>query len=326
MILICSTRNPEPSTIDVMDWLFSMNANFIRINGEDFEKDADISISYKSNNPISLIYKGKKVSLDKVNVCWYRRWRQLKFPYILNEMDNHTLKEQFKKYLNMEIDSLSSFFWLELSKKKWLTTPDKSRLNKLVVLKYAQIHNLKIPETIITSSRSELINFMNKHKEVITKAIAEGEAFFLDNLNYTFYTKELLLNHVNIPESFIPILVQKKVEKEFEIRTFYLVGKCYSMAMFTQSDPQTSVDFRHYNIEKPNRWVPFKLPLQEEKKIDKLMKNLGLNNGSLDIIMDKKGDYVFLEINPVGQYGMVSIGCNYHLDYLIADFLTKNDN
>lgn len=44
--------------------------------------------------------------------------------------------------------------------------------------------------------------------------------------------------------------------------------------------------------------------------------------GSLDFILDKQGNYVFLEINPSGQYGLFD-SCNIHPDKLIAEYLLK---
>jgi len=37
----------------------------------------------------------------------------------------------------------------------------------------------------------------------------------------------------------------------------------------------------------------------------------------LDLIYSKENEYAFLEINPVGQFGMVSYLCNYHLRQFI---------
>jgi len=51
------------------------------------------------------------------------------------------------------------------------------------------------------------------------------------------------------------------------------------------------------------------------------MKKINLDNGSIDIIVDNNGKYYFLEINPVGQFGMVSIPCNYYLEKKIANYL-----
>nr|BFF38227.1 hypothetical protein BACY1_00320 [Tenacibaculum mesophilum] len=120
---------------------------------------------------------------------------------------------------------------------------------------------------------------------------------------------------------FFPSLVMEKIEKDLEIRTFYLDGNFYSMAIFSQSSKQTMVDFRKHNDKKPNKTEPYKLPKTIEEKLEKLFNKLGLNCGSVDLIVDTKGDFVFLEINPVGQYGMVSIPCNYNLDKIIAKYL-----
>lgn len=51
------------------------------------------------------------------------------------------------------------------------------------------------------------------------------------------------------------------------------------------------------------------------------MADLDLNCGSIDMILGNDGLYYFLEVNPVGQFGMVSGPCNYYLERKIANFL-----
>ena len=53
---------------------------------------------------------------------------------------------------------------------------------------------------------------------------------------------------------------------------------------------------------------------------------LNLDNGSIDIILTPDKEYVFLEVNAVGQFGMVSVPCNYFLEEKFADFLIKKHN
>jgi glutathione synthase/RimK-type ligase-like ATP-grasp enzyme len=115
------------------------------------------------------------------------------------------------------------------------------------------------------------------------------------------------------------------VPKAYEIRTFYLDGTCYSMAIFSQADPQTRVDFRRYNLDHPNRTVPYRLPETIEARIRETMDALGLVTGSLDLIRRPDGGFVFLEVNPVGQFGMVSGPCHYQLERRIAEFLIDKD-
>ena len=93
------------------------------------------------------------------------------------------------------------------------------------------------------------------------------------------------------------------------------------MAILSQKDGQTKIDFRKYNNSKPNRVMPYKMPNEIETKIIKLMQILDLNTGSLDFIYSDKNEFVFLEINPIGQYANVSYHGNYYLDKIIAEEL-----
>jgi D-alanine-D-alanine ligase-like ATP-grasp enzyme len=95
------------------------------------------------------------------------------------------------------------------------------------------------------------------------------------------------------------------------------------MAIFSQQNEQTSIDFRKYSTERPNRCVPHQLPKEIEHKISTFMKAVRLNTGSIDMVVTPTLEYVFLEVNPIGQYGMTSFPCNYNLDFKIAEFLCK---
>jgi hypothetical protein len=43
------------------------------------------------------------------------------------------------------------------------------------------------------------------------------------------------------------------------------------------------------------------------------MEHLNLNCASLDLIKDVNSEYILLEINVTGQFGMVDFPCNYGL-------------
>lgn len=63
-----------------------------------------------------------------------------------------------------------------------------------------------------------------------------------------------------LPRIFNPIMVQRKIEKKYELRVFYLDEKFYSSVIFSQSNKKTMIDFRNYDNENPNRVCPFSLP------------------------------------------------------------------
>lgn len=97
------------------------------------------------------------------------------------------------------------------------------------------------------------------------------------------------------------------------------------MAIFSQENEKTKIDFRNYDFKNPNRVSRYQLPLSIEKKLSKLMKKIGLNTGSIDLIKAIDNYYYFLEVNPSGQFGMTSFPCNYYLHKKTANFLIKND-
>jgi glutathione synthase/RimK-type ligase-like ATP-grasp enzyme len=98
------------------------------------------------------------------------------------------------------------------------------------------------------------------------------------------------------------------------------------MAIFSQKDAKTSVDFRNYNKESPNRVVPFQIDKGYSKKLSLLARQLNLFSGSFDILVDACNNYYFLEVNPVGQFGMVSYPCNYFIEKNIALFIINQLN
>lgn len=245
----------------------------------------------------------------------------------LESHDNPSFEDIKKNFYYEYLNSTQLFYSQLLKVGKKLGNFRKVRINKLEVLKMAKSCSIEIPASIITGQKTDVQNFMLKKGNLITKAISEifDVKTKSDNqtnlyINYTQEITELVLGEM--PESFSYSLFQEKLDKEIEIRTFFLDGKCYSMAIFSQLDKQTSVDFRKYSN---NRRVPYKLPCELESNILKLMANLELNTGSVDIVKTKDGRYVFLEVNPTGQYGMVSDPCNYYLDKKIAEYLIDYD-
>ena len=218
-----------------------------------------------------------------------------------------------KRAFKYESDVFSTFFLKYLAKAKWVTNVEQLHVNKLVVLQKAIEVGLDVPKTLITNNLNDLKHFFLEYPSIITKPVSEMEIIQFDNRFFSNHTS--IVQEKDLETDRIPLtLFQESIEKEFEIRTFYFYGKCFSMAIFSQNDDQTKVDFRVYNHAKPNRRVPYTLESSLENKIIELMHSLKLDTGSIDFIKSKNDKLFFLEVNPVGQFGMVSYPCNYYLE------------
>ena len=69
--------------------------------------------------------------------------------------------------------------------------------------------------------------------------------------------------------------------------------------------------------------IPCILPDEIERKLHNLMEFIEFNTGSIDMIVTPANEYVFLEVNPVGQFAFVSDNCNYQLERKIANQLIQ---
>lgn len=321
MILIISI-NYEQSTSEVAEWLLYSKAEFEIINETNTimhilsilnERDDDITIITNSE---------RKINFSNVQSVWYRRGNFNNGNGVLNDNKNEQAKEvdYFVQIAHAEWKCTADWLFKNLKNKLEIGDYFKTNPNKLDVLKLAKNIGLLIPDSIITSKKEDLLN--SKWK-IINKNISNIAHVAIQDKSYCNRTVEI--NIEDLPETFFPSLFQKLIIKKYELRIFFLHNKFYSMAIFSQEDDKTSIDFRNYNHLKPNRTVPFQLPFDIKCKLMKLMKLMGLNTASIDMMVTPKDEYVFLEVNPDGQFGMVSYPCNYFIEREIANILVKTN-
>lgn len=326
MILIVSDERDE-STNWVINWISYYGRTFARVNRDDLEANTIGNLMVQISNSDDLKLQIDAININDITSIWFRRSVYTGFN---NDLLSHIKEQPFfidvnKNYYNEYINtSLFIYSCLERNRKR-LGNFRITRLNKLEVLNKAIECEIDIPASVITNSKKDIVKFIGCKGAIITKPISEVFDIKVKSESnnetqmYINYTEEITPEVLEkIPESFYPSLFQEKLDKEIDIRIFYLKGQCYSMAIFSQLDKQTCIDFRKYTN---NRNVPYKIPGELEKKIHRLMVDLDLDTGSVDFVKTKDGRLVFLEVNPTGQYGMVSDPCNYYLDKKIAEYL-----
>jgi ATP-GRASP peptide maturase of grasp-with-spasm system len=299
-----------------MEWLLFKKQNFLRLNNLNKTKIQEIKVNQHS---VNIKFRISNVSLDLkgIKTFWFRRGG------ISNDNFNIKLKsKELNWYLEQESLNTQTILINELDKKAVINKIGSSNPNKIAQLLVARKCRLNIPSTVITESKQTLKQFLLRNKKIITKSI-NTPFYFNDNyhsnrlLTSKYNNKDLL----NTCSTFFLTKFQKEITKLYELRIVYLNGEFYAMAIFSQNNPKTRIDFRNYDAKKPNRNVPFLLPKIIKQRLKKLMKELDLNSGSIDMIVDEKKSYYFLEVNPLGQFGMVSYPCNYYLEEKFANML-----
>lgn len=320
MILILSTSG-DLSTDEIIDNLQKRKERYFRLNDNDiFKYDICFKISDQNSLPyFEININDELITSIEINVVWFR-----KFGFI---RDTNIFKNLQKKYgtafvpqFNSEYSGTLNLICKCLENKKWLSHYSIITPNKFIVLQAAHNVGLRIPESIITNSKKYLTEEIKEKK--IAKSISDASfTRTANNEILGMYTFQIDPYIKYTPKMFLSTLIQNEINKDFEIRTFYIDSEFYSMAIFSQNDSLTKTDFRKYNHNKPNRYLPYILEREIEEKIDTLLKKLMINTASVDLIKMKNGEIIFLEINPCGQFGMISKKCNYPLEKIIANKL-----
>src|SRR5690554_6858585 len=244
MILIL-TDIDEPTTDLVIDWLNFYNKKFIRISNSFPIKILKIHFVQGKMEAV-LEYNNMIIDTAEVTSYWYRRSNlSIKVNTVLEQdVENEIIND----HLIHENKAVLSIIYHILNQKKRINKFDDAiDVCKINNLQIAQNNGLKVPDSIICSSKTILVDFYNKYDgRIITKDI--GDPTFLFMKGYNAYTSKINIDLV--PNTFAVSLFQEMIDKDFEIRSFYFNNTFFSSAIFSQSNEQTKIDFKKYDSEK----------------------------------------------------------------------------
>lgn len=334
MIIVESTSD-DASTNDVLDWIFSLsNEEVIRFNDITFIENITYKITNQKNESLVFQANGKTFDNSNIKSFWYRRG-EFAYNPIKTDQDHYSLNlkiqsNNFKEQKRLN-DQLYNLFTKIHGEK--INTLHDNLTNKISNLAKAKDSGLNIPDTLITNHSKEIKIFSDKYENLISKDIKFNpiKISFNDYL-ITIISPVRTLDKNKALQVFQKnkgkrtnhfSLFQQYINKKYELRIFYLKGKFYTMAIFSQANEKTKIDFRNYDTERPNRCVPYQLPHEIEEKLHHFMQSIDMNCGSIDMIYTLEREYVFLEVNPVGQFQWLSRNCNYDIEREIALDLIK---
>jgi len=315
MILII-TNSSDATTYEVVEWLEKLQKRDVVI----LCSENELKVISISKHQVVLKYSNRLIDINKVELYWYRKGDI----YFDNELLVNEKYQYFDSTINSEVYDLHYAIHTSLIQKNGIGDYFHGNLNRITTLLLANSLGINTPDFCITSNKNELRSFTKHYDKVIIRSINQGLSYTQGEWQYVLYVNLFERTALDrLPRSFYPTLFMQYIEKVYEIRSFYLKGKFYSMAIFSQESEQTTIDFRNYDSNRPNRTVPYILPDYIAQNLHMLMQKLKLDTGSIDLIFSKGCQYFFLEVNPVGQFGMVSKPCNYYLELEMAMEIIK---
>lgn len=351
MILILSDFNKELQDLHVkpvIPFLHEANERYTFFAYSNFPINSSLSVSYQGfSKSITIKTALDSLDLSQVKSIWNRCPGR-------PQVQSH-LGQEFKSYVRGESKSFLENLPLLVPQASWLPSPLIYNLvnHKPYQLSEAQQVGLKIPPTIIGNDTEITALFLKQHSTVIIKALdkshTENEIGAIESL---FQYKNLFLklfkpeehnltDQINVSTTFTqkleakelfnriedislcPIIIQAYIPKQIELRITIVNKQLFACAIHSQSKdfPEAHTDYRPYSDKLHHE--PYTLPKDIEEKCLLLMEKLNLNFGCIDMIVTPDNEYIFLEINPNGQWLWIEEKTGLPISKAIADFLIQ---
>lgn len=294
-ILIITSSIDETATYMITK--YSNTTEFYRV-------DVDCFGEYKFN----IDNEGWRISNGKQSICsknvrsiYYRK------PILpsLNEYDPQyhlMIQRDIIAVINGIADSFSG---------KVLTRPSLLRKseNKVYQLMYASKNKWTIPVSYI-GNNSETCKCYEKDLSII-KPLTTGKTYGRNSCE--IYQTSMFRGAGEI--DITPIYLQRYIEKSFEVRITIVGHSVYPVKIETKNKIDWRADYENH------RYTLIDCPNEIIEKCFQMMKDFSLSFGAFDFIVTPENKWVFLEINPNGQWLWLEKCLNLDISQKILEYL-----
>lgn len=200
--------------------------------------------------------------------------------------------------------ALQSLYWSIGD--RWLNSPHSISVaeNKIHQLTVAHGLGFSIPETLFTNDPHAAAEFVSKGPTIgkpLRNALVKDQ-----HADRVVFTSRVSIDEQTDPVSIrvCPLILQREIRKRFDIRATVVGDQVFSVAIDSQCDPATEVDWRRTSSPDLAHTV-YQLPDEVATQCIALTRHLGLRFGAIDLILDRNNRLWFLEINPNGQWAWI---------------------
>jgi ATP-grasp ribosomal peptide maturase len=116
-------------------------------------------------------------------------------------------------------------------------------------------------------------------------------------------------------------LFQEWVPKQHDVRLTAVGQSFFAVIVDVQGSKAGIVDWRADYAS--HRYVPTETPQDVRRGVRALLARLGLAFGAFDFAVTPEGEWVFLEVNPNGQWGWIEAATDLTISGAIADALEQ---
>lgn len=316
MTILVLTRPNDGTAGGVVTELERRGVAVVRSDVGDFPLDVTMVASLAGHHEWrgSLSLAGQYVALDEILAIYYRRPTGFRLPDHLSPEHQRFAKAEARRGLGGLLLTLPV---------RWVSHPSRvaDAEFKPLQLQLATECGLRVPRTLLTNDAAHVREFAEQlsgpmiYKPLSAPSVRTGGELRLIYATHAD-SNELHEDDIRLTAN----LFQEWVPKECDVRLTVVGDKFFAVAIHASSD-QAYIDWRSdYGALK---YEPIETPEDVRYSINALLERFDLPFGAFDFTVTPDGAWVFLELNPNGQWGWIEDHTDLPITAAVADLLTS---
>jgi len=291
MTILIISAAPDVHAQAVGGALDSMGADHHLLDVSDFPQKLRLAMEYHGAHhrfALTSVDGGADIVLSDVSSVWWRRPQPFKLSDVVTD-------PSARHFASSEMATAFQGLYQSMDA-AWINEPARDVVagHKPYQLRVAQDVGLEIPPTLITNDPDAARAFWNKNPDqVIQKQFVPLPATWRETRRISATDMALAATIVHAP-----VLFQRNIEAVAELRVILIGAEIFAA--------ETPLDRAHYaqdvRMNVDAKYTAHILPDEVIHGLRALMTRLGLVYGAADLRLTPDGRYVFLEVNPAGQF------------------------
>ncbi len=261
---------------------------------------------------------GEQISADEVRSVWARK---LWSPRMAEDLD-----ERYRSMCIRESAAALEGFLDALHHARWVNDLQRQRAaeNKQRQLRLAAGAGLRVPRTLVTNDPAAARQFFAETEGQTVAKLLRPLTVSMDAAQPFVYTSRVSAADIAGAEALrhSPMVFQELIPKARELRVAWVAGEAFAGALDASDTSRGDIDWRRAATGEC-RWQQVEVPAEVSSGLQRLMSELGLVFGAIDLICTPAGEHVFLEVNPSGEWGMLERDLGLPISEAIAEALLK---
>jgi len=256
-----------------------------------FPQELGLAVRYGHGRcEYELLDNRHSLPLDRVDVVWWRRPRAFM-------LHREIAEGEYARFAYSECVEAFAGLWPSLEA-AWINHPIREQVaaRKLYQLRVAREVGLEIPRTLVTNDPDEARSFVDAqgYERVAYKTFLPAAHDWRE----TRVLRREELGELGAVR-YAPVIFQEYVPLMRDLRVT-VVGSEIITAAIHSAESAYEADYR-MDLDDA-RVEPFELPGDVKCRIEQLMSRLGLLYGAIDMRLTPDERFVFLEVNPSGEW------------------------